>query len=473
MTGIPSPFDAFDLPPPWPESLLTAIHDHNVATNTRLVVLDDDPLGGQCVAGVPVLTTWQPALLAEELTRSPVFLLLTNSRALTRPKAIERAWQVGTALREAERATGLTVTPIWRSDSTLRGHYYWEMQAFEAMFRGDNIPEPAYVFLPYFGDGGRHTVNDTHYVLQDGVLVPAHNTEFAHDPAFPYEHAHLPSWLEAHTQGRHRADTVISLTHADLRVYGPNRVATLLSEAPPGAAVIVNAADDRDLEVFVAGLQAAEATGKRFLCTGAASFVRVRSGQPVHPLLSRADLGLGTKDPGFDVASQHAGKLHNGPGGLTIVGSYVDKTSAQLARALDIPGVQAFEIPPPRTHAVPALPDGISAHLSAGRDVILYTSRTRMPGAAQTFAEALSRIVAGLDVRPRYLLVKGGDTASRLATGVLGVQRAVVLGQLLPGVPVWQLGEESKWPGLPFVIFAGNVGTEESLAGALRILREV
>jgi len=67
--------------------------------------------------------------------------------------------------------------------------------------------------------------------------------------------------------------------------------------------------------------------------------------------------------------------------------------------------------------------------------------------------------------------VKGGSTASHLATEALGVRRAIVLGQLQPGVPVWRLGEESRWPGLRFVIFPGNVGTPESLAEALRTLR--
>ena len=47
-----------------------------------------------------------------------------------------------------------------------------------------------------------------------------------------------------------------------------------------------------------------------------------------------------------------------------------------------------------------------------------------------------------------------------------------MLGQLQPGVPVWRLEDESRWPGLPFIIFAGNVGAPESLVEALQTLRE-
>jgi uncharacterized protein YgbK (DUF1537 family) len=40
----------------------------------------------------------------------------------------------------------------------------------------------------------------------------------------------------------------------------------------------------------------------------------------------------------------------------------------------------------------------------------------------------------------------------------------MVLGQIAPGVPVWRSGPESRWPGLPYVIFPGNVGDSETLA---------
>ena len=46
------------------------------------------------------------------------------------------------------------------------------------------------------------------------------------------------------------------------------------------------------------------------------------------------------------------------------------------------------------------------------------------------------------------------------------------MGQILPGVPVWQTGGESKFPGLPFVIFPGNVGTDGDLRLAAEILMD-
>jgi uncharacterized protein YgbK (DUF1537 family) len=45
----------------------------------------------------------------------------------------------------------------------------------------------------------------------------------------------------------------------------------------------------------------------------------------------------------------------------------------------------------------------------------------------------------------------------------LGVVRATVLGQAAPGVPVWRTGPESRFPGLSYVIFPGNVGDVDTL----------
>jgi uncharacterized protein YgbK (DUF1537 family) len=42
-----------------------------------------------------------------------------------------------------------------------------------------------------------------------------------------------------------------------------------------------------------------------------------------------------------------------------------------------------------------------------------------------------------------------------------------VLGQVLPGVPVWQLGAEARFPGLNYVVFPGNVGGADALAAAV------
>ena len=48
---------------------------------------------------------------------------------------------------------------------------------------------------------------------------------------------------------------------------------------------------------------------------------------------------------------------------------------------------------------------------------------------------------------PEFLIAKGGITSNDVAVEALGVKRATVLGQVVPGVPVWRCGEETLRPG--------------------------
>ena len=81
-------------------------------------------------------------------------------------------------------------------------------------------------------------------------------------------------------------------------------------------------------------------------------------------------------------------------------------------------------------------------------------------------------MAAKLTVRPGFLVAKGGITSSDVGIRALGVRRAWVLGQAAPGVPVWRTGEESKFPGLAYVIFPGNVGGVNTLRDVVQRMME-
>ena len=62
------------------------------------------------------------------------------------------------------------------------------------------------------------------------------------------------------------------------------------------------------------------------------------------------------------------------------------------------------------------------------------------------------------------MVAKGGITSSDVASKSLGMVRATVEGTLLPGiVSVWR-ALDGEAVGLPYVVFAGNVGDEDGLA---------
>jgi uncharacterized protein YgbK (DUF1537 family) len=170
-----------------------------------------------------------------------------------------------------------------------------------------------------------------------------------------------------------------------------------------------------------------------------------------------------------------------GRGALIIVGSHVRKTTEQLAclregnqqaayLACDVTSALRPGALKEETHRVMHEAEAL---LHQNRTVVVYTSRRLLTvDAADTEAAlrvsvaisaALTGVVSGLKTRPRYVLAKGGITSSDVAVLGLGMRRALVLGQALQGVPVWRTGAESLFPGLPYIVFPGNVGEADSL----------
>jgi uncharacterized protein YgbK (DUF1537 family) len=70
-------------------------------------------------------------------------------------------------------------------------------------------------------------------------------------------------------------------------------------------------------------------------------------------------------------------------------------------------------------------------------------------------------------------VAKGGITSHDVAVRGLGIRRATVLGQVLPGIiSVFQPIEAApEMVGTPYVVFAGNVGDEQTLAYVVDLFR--
>jgi uncharacterized protein YgbK (DUF1537 family) len=170
----------------------------------------------------------------------------------------------------------------------------------------------------------------------------------------------------------------------------------------------------------------------------------------------------------------------NPNGGLIIVGSHVPKTTAQLNHLLEnFPNITAIELNVPdllnSTFDAQRTALDIQTALSSGKTVVLFTSRDRIDGEdnlviSRTVSQALVSIVRSIKIRPKFLIAKGGITSSDIATDALGVKQAMVLGQILLGVPVWTIGNETRHPGLAYIIFPGNVGGDDALTQAYQKL---
>jgi len=456
-----------DLPPEWPQEILPLIREQVGASKRKVVVLDDDPTGTQTVHNTPVLTEWSVGALESELQKDfPAFYILTNSRSLTLPAARSLNADIGRNLVEAGKKAKRNFVVVSRSDSTLRGHFPGEV---EALASGLEENFDGWIILPFFLEGGRYTVGDTHYVEEGGWLVPSAETEFARDSVFGYRSSNLRDWVEEKTGGRISSEDVLSISVEDLRMEGPPGITERLSSLRRSKICVVNAAGYRDVEVFVKGLLDTEAQGRRFLYRSAASFVRVRAGISPRPLLSSSDLDLPKQG-----------------GGLTLVGSYVPKTTRQLQKLLALPHMEGIEMDVEellvgdRSRAeIERVRRTAESLLQSEKEVVIYTSRKLMTAGhaegdlsiGSRVSEALITTLQRIDAKLRYLIAKGGITASDVATKGLNVRRALVLGQILPGVPVWRLGPESRHAGIPYVVFPGNVGGDDALAETVQTLR--
>ncbi|KAF4964301.1 hypothetical protein FSARC_7746 [Fusarium sarcochroum] len=438
-----------------------------------LVILDDDPTGTQTCHDVTILTGWDVQDLVSTFNQVGTgngFFILTNSRALHPQQARELMVEICTNLQAASQETNIPYEIVLRGDSILRGHFPLEPEAVEQVLGSFD----AWILCPFFLQGGRYTINDIHYVHEGDSLIPAAETPFAKDATFGYKSSNLRDYVVEKSKGNIPQENIASIDLETIRTGGPNGVLEKIMQLPKRdkspVVLVINAAADEDIDVVITALLQASQQGKRFLYRTGAAFVSSRLGISSIPPLSAGQLGLSKS-----------------VGGLIIAGSYVPKTTAQLDALVQKSGSNLTTI----TLNVQALLKSdeaakadvenaiqlASEQIKQGQDVLIMTSRELIVGKDEVesldigskVALALVSFLQGLQQKPRYIIAKGGITSSDMATKGLRMKRALIVGQAAPGVPMWRCDEpESKWPGLNYVVFPGNVGQNDSLYEIVR-----
>ncbi len=442
----------------WTSSVTTPAVGH------KIVVLDDDPTGSQTVHSCVLLTRWDTAALKMALSApGPLFFILTNTRGMGAGEAADTVRAVCRNLRAALTELsqeGVEIRPIFvsRSDSTLRGHYPVETDVMASELG----PFDAHFLIPAFFEGGRVTRDGRHYVLVDGVPVPAHETEFARDTVFGYRNSDLREYVAEKTAGRIGASDVQLFSLADVRAGCGARLLALANNT----CCVVDAVEQSDLDRFARDLHEAVEAGRRFLFRSAASLLTSLANLPAQPVPPEAMSGYAL-----------------GPVGVVLVGSHVRKTTEQLAMLLREPTVVGIEIDVDRAQDADdtGLRDDILAKIAsahaARKTAVLFTSRSERQfadsGQRLRFGAAVSaflmRIVQALPKTTGFLISKGGITSNDvLSTGLL-LATCEVVGQILPGCSVVCCPQtHPRHPRMPVVIFPGNVGDAQALRTVYR-----
>jgi uncharacterized protein YgbK (DUF1537 family) len=437
----------------------------------RIAVLDDDPTGSQTVHDVDVVTVFEPDELAAGLSEAgSTCFILTNTRSLPEADAVELNTRIGLMLLELADRLDAPIDMVSRSDSTLRGHVIAEVRGLDAARRqATGRGFDGVLLAPAYVEAGRFTAGNVHWARVGTDVLPVSETEFARDATFGYAASDLREFVAEKSGGAVRLSDVLSITLEDIRLGGPGRVAELLAGVTGGRFVVVNAVEYADLEVVVLGLLEVEAGGRCFLCRSGPSLVQALAG-----LDPRGPLG----------ASDIWAAGHPGGHGLVVIGSHVGLTSRQVAVARDRGGLAEVELDVAAV-ADPARRDGHVAEATRlvvsaldHSDVLLVTSRELRRGrdAAESLeisrrvSAAVAEVVRGvLPARPAWVVAKGGITSHDVAVHGLGIRRATVLGQLFPGlVSVFRpVDAAPEAVGTPYVVFAGNVGEETTLASVI------
>ena len=433
----------------------------------KIIVLDDDPTGVQTVHGVSVFTSWDREAIERGFAEpQPMFFVLTNSRSFSQEETVRVHRDIADNITRASEATGKKFILISRGDSTLRGHFPTETATLrEVLEEHSSIRFDGEILFPFFKEGGRFTIANVHYVREGRSLVPAGQTEFAKDATFGYQSSDLGAWVEEKTQGAYTRASCTYISLEDLRARSVDSIVDQLLRVRDFNKVIVNAIDYIDVKIFALAFARVLAMGKEFMFRSAAAVTKVMGGVPDAPLLSREKL--------ID--------RDNRNGGLVLIGSHVRKTTQQF-EALRALGdrVEFVEF---NQHLV-MVPGGLERevertlslaanYIPQGRTIVIYTRRERFDlntsdseqqlAISVKISAALTSIIGRLEIRPSFIIAKGGITSSDVGTKALRVKKATVMGQIKPGIPVWMTGEESKFPRMPFIIFPGNVGDTDTL----------
>ncbi|OKH18003.1 four-carbon acid sugar kinase family protein [[Limnothrix rosea] IAM M-220] len=431
----------------------------------KIIVLDDDPTGSQTVHSCSLLLRWDVETLREALLESaPIFFILANTRAMLEAEAIATTREICINLKAALAAEKIkNFILVSRSDSTLRGHFPAEPEAIASVFGEFD----ACFHAPAFFEGGRVTIDGTHYIAEANQLTPVHTTEFAKDAIFGFSHSFLPDYIEEKTQGAIAAETVEILDAQQ----NQQQLATYLQGLTKNQQIVLSAATQSDFDQLVPALLEATTDGKKFIFRSAASL-----------LTSLANLG---KQP---IAAKQMGQYRrsNHPG-LILVGSHVAKTTVQLQELLKLPTIQGIEIDVLRCqkHEVrdtflSEIQGAIATAFSQQLTPVIYTSRSFQSQTNQqeqllfgeTITQFLLEIVQALPSNLGFIISKGGNTSNRLLSHGLDLAKVQLLGQILAGCClVKTTTAHPQLPDLPIVLFPGNVGDRLALVEVYRRLQ--
>ena len=445
----------------------------------KIVIIDDDPTGSQTVNSCNLILKWDYETLLKSLKGSSNLLfILANTRSLSENDAKIRLKEICSSLKKimnnslfAEEQFVL----ISRGDSTLRGHNYLEPFMINELLG----PFDATFYIPAFIEGNRTTVNGNHFVSN----IPISKTIFSKDKIFGFSTSNVKELIYEQSDRQLNFNNIENIYIKDFEVLEgtqTNKLYNYIEKLKNNKKVIVDIIDYSQLDKFSRVIKSL-LNKKKFLFRSAASFIS-----------SLSNVKRNKKDNIY--FSQLRRKNNNDKimKGLLVVGSYVELSTLQLNKVLEISVCKPIEINVLKLYDFFKLEDNlrqinslkklilnaIRQNLSQEFIPVLYTSREIVSLGDnndliqfQLFLSAfISEIVSVIKNEIGYLISKGGITTNSIISEGLEAESVYLEGQILPGISLVTFNLLEQKGKLPIVTFPGNIGNQMSLVKALEIL---
>ena len=445
----------------------------------KIIIIDDDPTGSQTVNSCTLILKWDYETLLKGLNGSSNLLfILANTRSLSEKDVKIRLKEICSSLKEIMNNSLFAEEQfviISRGDSTLRGHNFIEPLIIDELLG----PFDATFYIPAFIEGNRKTVNGNHFVDN----IPIHETIFSKDKIFGFHTSNIKELIYEQSNRKLDFNHIENIFIRDFLVSGsnqPNKLYTYINNLKNNKKVVVDIMDYSQLDEFSSIVKSLLKT-KKFLFRSAASFIS-----------SLSNVKHTQKDNFY--FSQLSRKNNNDQimKGLIVVGSYVELTTLQLNKVLEISLCKPLEINVLKLYKYFKLEDNLNKinflknliinsirqNLSQGNIPVLYTSREIVsPKDNNDFIQFqnflsvfIAEIVSAIKNEIGYLISKGGITTNIIISEGFEADSVYLEGQILPGISIVTFNLSKQKGKLPIVTFPGNIGHNMSLVKILEIL---
>ncbi len=445
----------------------------------KIIIIDDDPTGSQTVHNCYLLLKWDYKTLFRALkSDSKLLFILANTRSLSRDDLKIRLKEICFSLKK------VLDNPIFaeedfifisRGDSTLRGHNFLEPFIINQLLG----PFDATFYIPAFIEGNRITINGSHFVNN----IPVHETIFAKDKVFGFATSNIKELLYKQSNCQINKEKIENITITDLEsldISNKKPFFEYIKKLSNNTKVIVDAKNYSHLNQF-SFLIKELAKKKKFLFRTAASFIS-----------SLSSIETNNKQNIYYSQLRRKNKNNAFMQGIIIVGSYVELTTLQLNKILELNICKAIEINVEKIYALFKLNNeddqlnslkkiilnSIRYEISQNLIPVLFTSRKIICHSDENdlinFNNYLSVFIAEIvsEIRNEigYLISKGGVTTNYILSKGFNADEVYLEGQILPGISLVTLDIPNKKDKLPIVTFPGNIGNEIALVKVLEIL---